>query len=105
MRASFIRGFCILIGSALFMGISYADDGASSWYTHYQKNMIDQINQDNMKRSIDNAVELQKSIGDFNTEIGQARQQFWALYPDKPGFAEAQKRFSDDLFALSLIHI
>ncbi len=38
------------------------------------------------------------SKGDFNTEITAARKRFWALYPNKPGFAKAKSELAQLLF-------
>jgi hypothetical protein len=39
--------------------------------------------------------QLREQISEFNQQITEARAQFWATYPDKPGADQAQQRFGD----------
>src|SRR5688500_3991513 len=41
----------------------------------------------------------------FNQHIAEARDRFWATYPDKPGSADASANFADLLYQKDLYYM
>lgn len=70
----------------------------------YKKSTIARMNAQEMQQNVQNQIDLQSALSDFNTQVAQDRANFWALYPDKPGFEAAHKKFEDDLFAKDFYH-
>ena len=73
----------------------FAVSAVGAWAGPFES-PIEQANRESSERMWAGARDqLTQQIWEFNKQIAEARAQFWATYPDKPGAAEAQKRFSD----------
>lgn len=54
---------------------------------------------ENMGTALSEMRRANSDIAGFNTEIAVARQRFWAAFPDKPDFGDAQREFGGKLWA------
>lgn len=52
---------------------------------------------DELGNAVDARNEMNANIGAYNQDMARARARFWQLFPDKPGFSEAEAEFSRNL--------
>ena len=106
MKTLPLRLASLFIAGALSISRCCAqDDENDDWWTKERHRMIAEQNEKNFEAEIAARAKLQQTTADNSADIADARQKFWALYPDKPGFAEAQQRFSDLLFGKDLTYL
>lgn len=55
-----------------------------------------------MGKALGGMQQLREASARFNEEIAAAREEYWELFPDKPGFEEAQAEFGRLLFTKDL---
>src|SRR5215475_1173429 len=60
---------------------------------------------DRLGQAAQAAVDFNANVIKLNAEIGEARDKYWKRYPDKPGYAQAEAAFYDELLQKDLYYL
>src|SRR6266852_8089597 len=60
---------------------------------------------DQLSKAMDAAKDFNKNVAIINKDAGDARRNFWRLYPDKPGFAAAELAFYNALWDKDMYYL